>query len=666
MEELLYKILNDIINNLNNDKEQINKEIELLSNKKIIDENGNYTITKEEQELIEDRNKIENETSNIEKTKRESQRWHKQRNDIQEEQKKLLRNKGQLEKEIRGLQGKYIFENEKMVKPRELVEYEKDFNLISDRILKNENKLKRLNNSIEKLYEKYNVEKELKSNELKEMKEKASKETNEEQFDKKEKQEILDNTNKITEHKISDDTNHMMGETDAKDLETDQKDIYSPKDFGKYKIVPQSEGKLEPLKTKKSEEKQKNDDKKAEIMFDISRGEYIYIPASGDGKIEEIFDEYGKERLSPEDKEDIKEDLIEAGLNIKTAKRVDPYIYAILTKYKDYELRDQYVAALDENLRGMKDLNIKYDLRTKINGKKKEKIVDYTFKEKMKINRIARYHGKKGIAEVLRTKSKAKFYGILAALGIGAVGTGVYQLSKPNNTENQIETEFKGNENDSPIIIIDQNETENELQTEMQTNTEKQSESQRQSETEKQTNNNSNQSQVLKPTEVSDKSNTEMSQKDVRIGTYVTVRTGAHLYDDPYDAVKEQLQRTTNGKIVVKTKNADRVYKVTKEGLYCPDGRCVEISNGDLETAMKKAGIDINILKNIDTKTLEKQGYKRMLHVVADGIAQWVEEGDSMQLQADKFGNRVEKTEAEKQIDQNTSSNQQSNEEKIR
>ena len=81
---------------------------------------------------------------------------------------------------------------------------------------------------------------------------------------------------------------------------------------------------------------------------------------------------------------------------------------------------------------------------------------------------------------------------------------------------------------------------------------------------------------------------------------------------------------------------------------------------------MKKAGIDINILKNIDTETLEKQGYKRMLHVVAEGIAQWVEEGDSMQLQADKFGNRVEKTETEKQIDQNTSSNQQSNEEKIR
>ena len=236
-----------------------------------------------------------------------------------------------------------------------------------------------------------------------------------------------------------------------------------------------------------------------------------------------------------------------------------------------------------------------------------------------------------------------------------------------------IETEAKTKETDSLIQILSEKESETEKQTETQKETEQtEKEVMLNNQTEKQTVkgvkvNSETEDQKSSEDENNSKGetqNSQISQSTSRIGEYVTIKTGAHLYDDPYDAVKEQLQRATNGKIVVKTNSADRVYKVTKEGLYCPDGRCVEISNGNLETAMRQAGIDVNILKNIDTEALEKKGYKRMLHVVADGIAQWVEEGDSLQLQVDKFGNRIEKTDTEKQTDQKTS-NQQVNDKEL-
>ncbi len=325
---------------------------------------------------------------------------------------------------------------------------------------------------------------------------------------------------------------------------------------------------------------------------------------------------------------------------------VDPMIYKTLEEYDKKagtNTKDLYVESIMKAVKGEKDAketmpcDIIYDLRKRNDSKEKEELVDKKAKlgwiQRRTLRGIARNQGKPtrffrrkalDLATVKEDKGHKK-YAILAALGLGgAVALGTTQCSNeevkdPKAVETMAPTEKpeKGNTLET-VEPTEKPEKGNTLET-------------------------------VEPTQNPGKEN-ENGQEDSKIGKYVTVRTGAHLYNDPYDAVYEQLNQKTNGKIVVKGPgNEDRVYQVTKEGLYCPDGQCIEISNGNLRTAMKNKGIDVSILDNIDSEKMEQQGYKRMLHVVADGIAQWIEEGDSLELQVDKFGNRVELTQTEKE-----------------
>ena len=66
---------------------------------------------------------------------------------------------------------------------------------------------------------------------------------------------------------------------------------------------------------------------------------------------------------------------------------------------------------------------------------------------------------------------------------------------------------------------------------------------------------------------------------------------------------------------------------------------------------MQKKGIDPKILENIDTEELKQQGYKYMLHVEAKGISEWVEKGNTSEIQVDKFGNRITKLPSEQNKD---------------
>lgn len=269
----------------------------------------------------------------------------------------------------------------------------------------------------------------------------------------------------------------------------------------------------------------------------------------------------------------------------------------------------------------------------------------------------AKTNGKNGIAKTLFKKTRAKLYGLLAALGIsvGLIGgtTVKYLNEAQDKQQNQSDTETETNVDDLEIIsddgIItiygDKNAQDKQTEPQVEPIIENDVVQDEQSEIQEETEIVQEKNEINNNTKI----NETKQEKDVRVSGYATVRLGANLYDDPFDAVKVQLQKEPNSNIVVKSIGENRVYKVTHEGLYCPDGTFISITEGDLKSAMEQKGMDTSILENIDTEELEKQGYKRMLHVVAEGIAQWVEEGDT--LQVDRLGNRIEKTSTEKAQD---------------
>lgn len=399
--------------------------------------------------------------------------------------------------------------------------------------------------------------------------------------------------------------------------------------------------------------KEIKDDKKqnvAKIVFDITKGEYQYF--NGDVKKKmSILNKDGLEVLNKEDKQKIIEHLIKRGIDAKKATKVDPYIYALLGNLNP-DLQDKYIAAVDNPVRGLDGLDIEYNLKTRENNKKKPKAVNLSFLQKLKINRIAGFHQKNELAKVLRDKSKAKLYAVLAALGIGAGAGAVKLLTGSQKAQEQTPeivyfngatpvatSEPSKDESLSGSIVpsVTPSATPTPTLTVTPTPTKKQ-------ETEnieiffEDTENNSQLVDMVKKTES-------------QIGKKVTIDLGSHVYADPTDAIKETLGKTTQNNVYEKTKNADKLYSVTREGIYCPDGTYVAIPDKDgetdLKTAMQKKGIDPKILENIDTEELKEQGYKHMLHVEAKGISEWVEKGNTSEIQVDKFGNRVTKLQSE-------------------
>ena len=421
--------------------------------------------------------------------------------------------------------------------------------------------------------------------------------------------------------------------------------------------------KKEKSKVKKSAQKnivKENEEKdKIQIFFDMVEGQYKCRYKDVIKSID-IYDENGSELISEQDKSDIETEISELVSNKEVVKKVDPYIFKILEEV-NIKKRDEYVKAIEDSTYDLNGVEIAYDFRTRENGKKREQKVKTSFLQKRKMKKMAKIHQKNKLAQIFKDKSRGLLYGLLAGLGITMLGAGsTYVNDVVNKNPQQMESESENNIEEEPIIIIynkdqivdNQTEINEQVETQEQSDvnvqTEVQKETEQSAEVQKETEQ-SAEVQEEKETEKQSDLEQEVEENEQKVGGFVTVRLGAHIYSDPFDAVKEQLKKQPNEKVIVKSKNEDRVYKVTKEVLYCPDGTCITIDNGDLKTAMQGKGMDVKILENIDSEELESLGYKRMLHVVAEGIAQWVEEGDTLQLEVDKFGNRIEKTSTEKE-----------------
>ena len=410
---------------------------------------------------------------------------------------------------------------------------------------------------------------------------------------------------------------------------------------------------FEEISPKNKPENRETVENVAKIFFDLSKGEYKYIDREGQQALK-VLKKDGTEFISKQNKLKIVNKLIELGVNESCAKKVDPYIYMLLDVCNP-ELKDKYIAALDNPIRGLEDLKIEYDLRTHKNGKKVQDTSNLSFLQKLKIKSIANYHKKNKLAKVLKSKSKTKFYAILATLGIGA-GAGAVKMISDSNKNQEPEIIYYDDEitneteNATPTPIVEPTETPAPTPIVEPTKT-------------------PSETSTVSSTEVSKETKeiVEIIEKQSKLGNKVTVEMGSHLYADPTDAIKEALGKTTNNNIYVKTKNEDKIYTVTKEGLYCPDGTYVAVSDKDgeidLKKAMEKKGINTAILDNIDTEALKEQGYKHMLHVEAEGIAQWVEEGTTSEVEYDRFGMRISKLPSEIRADKECANNQTENKE---
>ena len=414
---------------------------------------------------------------------------------------------------------------------------------------------------------------------------------------------------------------------DARKFSKEQEEAWKGKPLDNNELFKEKEGKI------RSEKKQDI----AKIIFDITKGEYQYI--NGDVKQNaSIIKEDGSELLNKESKQKIIQDLVKKGVDPKKAKKVDPYIYLIL-KNLNPELQSKYMAAIDNPVRGIDGLEIEYNLKTRENNKKRLQTVKLPFLQKLKIGRVAGYHQKNKLAKVLRDKSKAKLYAVLATLGIGA-GAGAVKLigNSQNNAEQPTQITYS---NGLTTYPLQPSVTPSATPTQTPTPTEK---------------------PKVEDIDISFEDTENDSQlvdmvknTGSQIGKKVTIELGSHVYADPTDAIKETLGKATQNNVYEKTKNADKLYSVTREGIYCPDGTYVATPDKDgetdLKTAMQKKGIDPKILENIDTEELKQQGYKYMLHVEAKGISEWVEKGNTSEIQVDKFGNRITKLPSEQNKD---------------
>ena len=193
MEELLNEELEKNLKSLNRQRTELIEEINKISGQIEKKDDGKYNITKEEEEYRSELEKIEKEINSINKTKKNSVKWHKDRNDLMEEQKLLKKDKDQLEEAMKELEGKYELKDGKLVKPNELLEYEREYDKVAEKFNKNERKLKRLNSSIDKLYKKYNVKEDKRKDDYDKAWEEAIKENERRDYDKAWEEAIKEN-----------------------------------------------------------------------------------------------------------------------------------------------------------------------------------------------------------------------------------------------------------------------------------------------------------------------------------------------------------------------------------------------------------------------------------------------------------------------------------------
>lgn len=353
------------------------------------------------------------------------------------------------------------------------------------------------------------------------------------------------------------------------------------------------------------------------IAFDITTGKYTYVDENGKSKEYDFYykktDKGDKlyDTSSKEQKKSIIKYAMSKGLTKKQAKMIDDKIYRILME-KDSGLYDKYLETIKTNNEIDKGFDIIYDLRKK--NRKIERNIG--LKNTLAVTRKALAQAKAGIAVVHRDKSKAKIYGLLAAIGIGVGVAGASTLLNSGN---------ENIENKNPVtqdLDKDTESKENNIvkDTELKGNTDKQK---------------------------IDEQETENVVNEIHSGDYVKVSEGALLFKDPTDSIRIMSGKGANEKVQVKSASSkDRLYRVTMEAYYSPDGSYISIAEGkDINEELAKKGLD--------RKFLEDENTVKMYHTVSNGIAQWVsaEDVEKYELKVDKLGNRIEKTDEEKEVD---------------
>ena len=346
----------------------------------------------------------------------------------------------------------------------------------------------------------------------------------------------------------------------------------------------------------------------AKMKFDVKTHEYIYTDPRGKQTVfSDVFEKgtNGKynSKLTNKDIKDLQLNIIHArgkDLSRKQLKSVDYNLLSVLYNI-DINLVDNYLNAVKEGEKP--DFDIEYDLRQK--GMEKEERLSR--KALRAIKKSAINQNKEGIAKVIKDKSKAKFAGILAAIGLTGAASfiggnqighsledGANNINTERNTEGNIDKENINDEKETEDIRARINVVKND-------STEK-----------------------GKEPETSTVSilNNDETENEIKTGDNVKILENAMVFSSPTDYINIKNGINANEKVEIKKSSLDKIYKITKVGYYSVNGEFVEVQEGEnLEEALKNKGLDDSFVNDENTVV--------MYHTVSDGIAQWVNADDT-------------------------------------
>lgn len=602
-EKLLQDRKNEVENRLNEmenkfkyakDKEEISELKEArLDSKKISDEVKNSEVeSKEIKEVFENKEKIEKEIEKLNKTKES-----------------LLKDREECKKEINSNgAGKKEALADMLKIDTELKETEK--------VLKsNTTLIKEYEAKINEFAKKYNIEKRIQKKEQQQDKEKDDGKENDNGTEKDNK---IENNKKDIEKlkrmmdkykndpekckdfqreidRLEKENKELQGKSESENNRKSPIMTFDNKKIGSSIVPP--ERRIE----------QKVPKERPLLSFDVKTGKYLYRDENGKTQYFDFYmkskDKEGKYEsvINRKQKKDIEKYAIGLGVPKKYAKMIDANIYAVLNRVNE-DLRDKYIESFKQGEEFDKGFDLVYDFKKK--DKKTER--DIGRKNIRELKRKALKQEKLGIATVLKDKTKTKAYAILAALGIAGTAAVALNSGKDDNKQPQQTQEIDDEKDISEDNVLADDAEKNDTQKENEQNTEMHS------------------------------------------GDYVTIRGGSMVYSDPTDKIRMSNGENANETVQVKPEStSDRLYKITMEGYYSPDGSYISVKEGEkIEEALKAKGLDESFLEREDTI--------KMYHTVANGIAQWVSADDveKCQEKVDKFGNRIEKTEEEKAVDE--------------
>lgn len=371
-----------------------------------------------------------------------------------------------------------------------------------------------------------------------------------------------------------------------------------------------------------------------QIKFNAKTHTYTYIDERGkETSFPDMFEKEQngkyKSKLTDLNKKSTIQYAKEKGLSRRQIKAIDYNVINILGT-KNPNLMDNYLEAIKEGKEA--DFDIEYDLRIK--GIKKEEKLDRKILRTIK--NVANKQRAKGMANVIKDKSRGKLYGILTALGVSGLIGGYkvgLQMGAPVNEKTNTEATLE-NDNTKTDNNIRENSDISGKDDEMLQNSKLQKE-----ENDKKTN-----------ISLKNKEETTIESKtdgEINFDDYVKISKGAMLFRNSTDWMRMKNGLNANERVQIKNSSSDKLYKITKIAYCSPDGTVVAIDAGqDLEETLKAKGLDRSFIEDENTIV--------MYHTVAEGIAQWVNEDDveKAKVEVDKLGNVVDKTEEQKIVDE--------------